>query len=474
MRILLIMPDANMHKLRIGGRVRSSREAPLTLTTLAALTAGQPDVHYQLVDESVDAVPLDASADLVGISVMTGTARRAYALADHFKRRGLPVVLGGPHATLLPQEAGRFADSLVVGPAEDIWPRLLEDFRQGKLKPEYRDPREPGEYCPGIPTPRWELQRKSGYMVPYTVHATRGCVHQCDFCSVPGVWRRFQRRPVAEVIRDVQAIPEGQRFALNDVSPFDDIEYAKELLRALAPLKRRWGGLATTRIADDPELFDLLVRSGCRFLLIGFESVNQRTLDRIGKGFNRQTDYHALMRKLHEARIIVQGCFVFGFDEDHPDVFSRTVDWVQGLKVDIPRYSIYTPYPGTRLFRRLQAEGRMLSYDWGDYDTMHVVFRPKNMSPVELYEGFRWAYKETFKIRNIWRRTLSSGWNLPIAFVGNLTYRMFVKRLYRSKAFEMPLPEAAQSLYSTGLPNLPEVSERSLSMGSASAPPLNR
>ncbi len=437
-KVLLIMPDANMHKLIVGSFVRSFREAPLSLTTLAALTPDDPDVEYRLVDESVDPVPLDYPADLVGISVITGTARRAYALADHFRGRGFPVVLGGVHVTAMPEEARQYADCVVIGMAEQIWPRLISDFRAGSLQPTYREEEPTGGFAEGLPTPRWDLLRRSGYMSPYTVQFTRGCTHACDFCMVPVIWKRFQRRPVGDIIRDIKAVP-GKRFAVSDVSPFEDEEWAKELLTAMIPLKKKWGALATTRITDDPELFDLLVRAGCSFLLIGFESVEQQALTDIAKGFNRALDYEALMRRLHEARIVVQGTFVFGFDHDTPDVFARTVDRIHELKIDIPRYSIYTPYPGTRLFQRLEEEGRILSYDWGDYDTMRVVFRPSRMSPVELYEGFRWAYRETFRISRILKRTMASGRNAPITFVGNLAYRVFVKRLYRQKGFEMPV-----------------------------------
>jgi radical SAM superfamily enzyme YgiQ (UPF0313 family) len=438
MRVLLIMPDANMHKFWIFGRLKSAREAPLTLTTLAAIGGADPDIDFRLVDESVDAVPLDYPADLVGISVMTGTARRAYALAGHFRSRGIPVVLGGVHVGLLPEEAARYADAIVIGMAERTWPRVLADFKDGRMAAVYRQEAEEGKYARGIPTPRYDLQRNSGYMVPYAVQATRGCVHICDFCTVPVVYERFQRRPVGDVIANVRAVP-GRRFVINDVSPFDDVEYAKELFRALAPLKKKWGGLATSAIASDPELFDLMVRSGCQFLLIGFESIDPRALGDVGKGFNRPERYDELMRRLHEARIVVQGTFVFGFDADDAGVFAATVDAVQRLKIDIPRYSIYTPYPRTALFHRLQEEGRILSYDWSDYDTMHVVFQPKNMSPVELYEGFRWAYRETFRFKNILRRATANGMRLPIVLAGNLTYRSFVRRIHSSTGFEQPL-----------------------------------
>jgi radical SAM superfamily enzyme YgiQ (UPF0313 family) len=442
--ILLIMPDANMHKLILGSHVRSFREAPISLSTLAALTRDDSNISYQLVDESVDQIPLNATPDLVGISVLTGTARRAYALADHFRGRGIPVVLGGIHVSLMPEEAARYADSIVVGMAETSWPRLLEDFRSGQLHERYDEEAHPEPWARGVPTPRWDLHRLSGYMVPYTVQATRGCKHACDFCTVPAVWRRFQRRPIEDVIRDIRQVPKRRRFVISDVSPFDDVEYAKELLTAMIPLNKKWGGLATTKIGRDQELMELIGRSGCTFLLIGFESVDQQNLDQIHKGFNNQDDYVELIGHLHKLNIIVQGCFVFGFDHDTPDVFANTVEQVQQLKIDIPRYSIYTPYPGTKLFQRLAEEGRMLSYDWADYDTMHVVFRPKNLSPVELYEGFRWAYKETFKVKSIFERTLAGGRLFPITFFGNLAYRIFVKRLFSRKGFEMPLAAPTQ------------------------------
>lgn len=430
-----------MHKLYYGKNVRSCREAPISLTTLAALTINDKDIEYTLIDESVDPVPLDYPADLVGISVLTGTARRAYALADHFRGRGIPVVLGGVHVSICPDEARYFADTIVKGMAETTWPKLLADFKAGRLKPVYEDTTKPERYVTGVPTPRWDLLRKSGYMIPHVVQFTRGCVHSCDFCTVPAVWKRFQRRPIGDIVRDIKAVP-GKRFGVSDVSPFDDVEYAKELLKAIIPLKKKWGGLATTRITEDPELFDLLVKAGCNYLLIGFESVEQSSLKNIYKGFNKSNDYKELMRTLNKAGIIVQGCFVFGFDEDTKEIFQHTVNRVQELKIDIPRYSIYTPYPGTRLFQRLEREGRILSYDWADYDTMHVVHRPALMSPAELFEGFKMAYKNTFTFKNILARTMSSGTNFPIAFVGNLTYRLFVKRLFRGRDFEMPLPSA--------------------------------
>lgn len=437
MRVLLILPDGHINKIRIGPFVRSMREAPLTLTTLAALAPKDLKIDFKLIDESIESVPLDDEIDLVGISVLTGTAPRAYAIARHFRLRNISVVLGGVHVTVIPEEAARHADSIVVGSAEITWPRLLKDFSRGQLKKIYKDNSILSEWIENIPTPRRDLQHSSGYMIPSTVMATRGCQHACEFCTVPRVWNGNAKRPIGDVIQDIRSI-NGRLLAFNDVNLVDDVGYAKALFEAMIPLRRRWGALATVQVANDPDLLELMARSGCRYLLIGFESISQPALREIGKGFNREEDYKVLIETLHSYGITVQGTFMFGFDHDDASIFGETVQRVIDLKVDIPRYSILTPYPGTKLYTRLMAEKRLLSFNWGDYDTMHVVFQPANMSPDQLYRGFKWAYRETFKIHRIVRRTLSMGFAGPINFIGNLTYKRFVKRLYNDARYAKP------------------------------------
>lgn len=431
------MPDAKMHKLKIGSYICSFREAPLTLTTLAALTPDGFDIR--IVDGSIEPIPLDYPANLVGISVLTGTAVRAYEISMHFRKRGIPVVLGGVHTTIMMEEARQHADAVVIGLAERTWPKLLHDFQEGKMKDIYTDNDWPeGDILPNVPAPRIDLLRRSRYVVPSTVQATRGCRHRCDFCSVSAVWPRYYKRPIEDVIRDIKRLP-GTRVAFNDVSLVDDVDYSKELFKAMIPLKKKWGGLATTLVVRDAELLDLMQKSGCVYLLLGLESSNQKILRDIHKGFNKEDDYEELMRNLHERGISVQGCFVFGFDEDNKLVFEETVQRVSDLHIDIPRYSIYTPYPGTALFQKMQSENRILSYNWDNYDTMHVVFEPAKMSPEELYEGFKWAYRETFKLSNILNRTIFQNKTSPlINFVGNLAYRIFVKRLYSERRFMFP------------------------------------
>ena len=428
MKVLLLMPGGQPHRLRVGPWARSFREAPLTLTTLAALVPTELKALLRLVDASVEPVPLKERFDLVAISCMTGTSARAYALADHFRARGATVVLGGVHVTLRPEEARQHADAIVRGFAEQTWPQLLRDFAAGQLRPEYFGQ---STDLAGLPDPRRDLQHAWAYMVPNTVFATRGCRSACDFCSVPAAGFGWHTRPVPDVIDEIRRLP-GRRFAFNDVSLNEDPDYSRELFTALTPLKKSWGGLATTRIADDEELLDLMAASGCQFLLLGFESVGQGNLDGMGKRFNQAGSYSRVADALHRRGIIIQGCFIFGLDEDTPDVFAETVAAVNDLRIDIPRYALYTPYPGTRAFERLKKEGRLLHEHWEHYDTQHVVIRPTQMTPEELDAGFIRAYRDTFSLASIWRRT-SGARHAAIAFVGNLAYRRYVHRLERDR-----------------------------------------
>lgn len=435
-KILLIMPDAHMHKLIIGKFKKSFREVPLSLTTLAALVPAEYEV--KAVDESIDEIPYDYEADLVGISLLTGTSLRGYQIAAKFRKKGIPVVLGGVHVAIMPDEALKNADSIVIGMAEKTWPKLLKDFANKKMEKVYQDEDGSSLILENVPMPRIDLIRRSGYFIPDTAHATRGCAHRCDFCSASAVWKKYYKRPIADVIRDIRQLP-GKHIALNDVSLADDREYAKELFTAMIPLKKIWGGLATASVADDDELLELFRQSGCHFLLIGFESSNQETLNGINKNFNKGSGYATAMQKFHDKGISIQGCFVFGFDSDDKSVFEATVERVNELGIDIPRYSIYTPYPGTPLFERMNNENRIISRHWSDYDTMHVVFQPRLMTVDELYAGFKRAYRETFKTGSIFKRTVFSGKNSSaINFFGNLAYKIFVHRLYHGTRFMKP------------------------------------
>ena len=425
MKILLIMPDARIHRLQMGLHRVSFREAPLTLTTLAALVPPELNAEVRIVDESLDTVPFAEHFDLVGISCLTGTASRAYELSRYFMAKGSTVVLGGVHVSLLPEEARRFAHSIVIGFAENTWPRLLRDFANRILQPVYEE-RSPS--LVGLPQPHRHLQKRFGYLNPNTVFATRGCKRSCDFCAVSAVPFGWHTRPVQDVIDEIRHF-KGKRFAFNDVSLLEDREYAKELFTALIPLRKVWGGLCTADVGQDPAMLDLMRRSGCVYLLIGFESVSHQALYSIRKGFNQPDGYRALMRAIHARDIIIQGCFIFGFDQDEKDVFSRTLEAVDDLKIDIPRYAVYTPYPRTKAFIRLKAEGRILHENWKYYDTQHVVFRPARMTPEELDRGFKWAYRKTFRTKSILKRISESRASFPVKLAGNLAYKFYIRRL---------------------------------------------
>jgi radical SAM superfamily enzyme YgiQ (UPF0313 family) len=425
-RILLVLPDGRINKLKIGPLDISFREAPLTATTLAALVPRELDAKVVIVDRSVgQPVPYRRPFDLVGISIMTGTSSDGYEIADRFRALGVPVVLGGVHATLLPEEAAAHADVVVRGFAERSWPRLLRDFAAGHLQRRYCDG---GADLEGLPDPRRDLQKPLGYLIPNTVLITRGCRGRCDFCSVPAANFGFTKRPVGEVIEEIRRL-RGARFAVSDVHVTQDVEYARELFEALIPLKKKWGALVSPRVVDEPGLLELMKRSGCSYLLLGFESVNSATLRRVGKSFDQAERYTAVVERLHELGITIQGCFIFGFDEDEPSVFAHTLEWINEVRVDIPRFALYTPYPNTRLFRRLRGEGRILHTNWKYYDTQHVVIRPLGMSPVQLESGFQWVWRECFRLLPSLRRSLGSGWNMPITFLGNLAYQLYIRRL---------------------------------------------
>ncbi len=427
LRITLISPRGPLYRHRGGIWKRSMRYAPLTLTTLASLVPPEISSDVQIVDEGIGDIDTAAiDADLVGISVITGTAPRAYQISADLRRRGIPVVLGGVHPTLLPAEAMRHADTTVVGYAEESWPQLLRDFAGGSMKPRYDQ--SPNLKLVNLPFPLRRLYDARMFKIADTIEATRGCIYQCEFCVVPAAWGPQIQKPVCDVVADIRQMG-SRRIVFLDLNLISDADYARELFTALIPLKIRWGGLATTTIAWQDELLDLAARSGCRGLLLGFESANQETLKEVKKAFNMRRDYREVMRRLHARGIAVMGCFVFGLDSQTQESFDETVDLVMESKMDLPRYAIATPFPATAFYKRLKAEGRITTEDWSLYDGQHVVFQPKNMTADELLFGTRRAWKETYRLSSIAKRLSASRTQLPLAFSANLGYRFYAYHL---------------------------------------------
>jgi radical SAM superfamily enzyme YgiQ (UPF0313 family) len=449
LKIALISPKGPLYRHRGGIWKKSLRYQPLTLTTLAALIPPELPVELDLLDEGISDVPLDLKADLVGLTVITGTALRAYELADYFRRRGITVVLGGPHVTLIPEDAAPHADAVVVGYAEDSWPRLLRDFVSGELRLSYHQ--KPGLDLASRPFARRELLPGHQYLTNNVFEATRGCIHNCDFCVVPTAWgRKPLQKPVADVIADIRQHG-ARKLIFVDLNLIADREYARQLFVALTPLRVHWYGLATVLLADDAELLDLAARSGCKGLLMGLESISPQNLRQSHKGFNSPEKYFQVVSRLHERGISLQGCFVFGLDHDEPDVFLRTAEFAVQARIDLPRFAVVTPFPNTVLYKRLEAEGRILTKNWEKYDGQHVVFRPARMSVAELQQGTETAWKHAYSLRSITRRIAHSPAPWPVKLGTNLGYRFYANHLSRFYNCDWIIGRAAVSAASPGV-----------------------
>jgi radical SAM superfamily enzyme YgiQ (UPF0313 family) len=429
LKIILVSPKGPLYRHRGGIWKKSLRYQPLTLTTLAALIPPEIPVDLQLIDEGIADVPLDLDVDLVGLTVLTGTAMRAYELADHFRQRGIKVVLGGPHVTLIPDDAQPHADAVVVGYAEDSWPQLVRDFANGQLQSRYNQ--APGLDLADRPFPRRDLLPSHRFLTNNVFEATRGCVHSCDFCVVPAAWgRKPYQKPVDNVVADIRQHG-ARKLIFVDLNLIADRGYALRLFAALIPLKLQWYGLATVLLADDAELLELAARSGCRGLLMGLESISPQNLRESRKGFNSPEKFVRVVERLHEHGIALQGCFVFGLDHDEPDVFFKTAEFAVQAKIDLPRFAVVTPFPNTALYKRLLAEGRILTKNWELYDGQHVVFRPAMMNVQELQQGIEVAWKHAYSFHSIARRICHSPAPWPVKLGTNLGYRFYAHNLSR-------------------------------------------
>lgn len=426
MKIALMAPAGAMHRYN-GSFSKALHYAPLTLTTLAALVPPELNADVTIYDETVEFLPHTPDAKLIGMTVITGTSQRSYRWADYYRSLGIPVVLGGPHVSLLPQEAKEHADAVVIGYAEQSWPQLLRDFKNSSLRPYYYP--GSGFSLDGRPKPRRDLLQTERYITTNSVETSRGCVHACRFCVTPAMTgQNLVTRPVHEVIAEVEEL-HGREMVFVDVNLIANPKHAKELFRELIPLKKKWFGLVTVNIGRNQELFDLMVKSGCKGLLIGFETFSSPSLKSIDKGFNRVEEYEQLVQRLHDAGIIINGTFVLGTDGDDPSVFTRTHDMIQRLKIDLPRFSVMTPFPGTPLYKTLESEGRIIDDNWANYDVEHCVIRPKHMTPADLERGLEWTWKQTYRLRSIWERIGDFNSRLALNAPVNLGYRRYARRL---------------------------------------------
>lgn len=426
MRILLILPRDTTYR-QDGFFRRSLSYAPLTLTTLAALVPPELNAQITVADEGVQAPVVPGPGyDVVGITCVTAAAPRAYALAEAFRARGARVALGGAHPSLNPEEARAHATAVVTGPAEEAWPALLREWAAGReAAPVWRGTLQAAG---SAPVPRRDLEARRAYLPIPTVLATRGCCNRCTFCTIGHLWQgQACPRPVGEVVEEIRAL-RARRILFLDPNLVADEACARELFEALIPLRCRWGGLATVDLVERPGLLDLAARSGCVGILVGFESTDGDSLRACGKPVRDAARYREAIRRLHERDIGVLGCFVFGFDPDDETVFARTLQFIDDTQLDLPRFSVLTPFPGTTLFERLQAEGRILSRDWSLYDTEHVVFQPARMSPAALQQGLFRAWQAAYALPRVARRIARAGRQWPLAAASNFGFRHFAAR----------------------------------------------
>jgi radical SAM superfamily enzyme YgiQ (UPF0313 family) len=375
----------------------------LALTSIAGATP--PDWEVTYWDENLlqGPPPWEPFPQIVGITVHLTFADRAYALARWYRERGAKVVLGGLHVLSCPEEVAPHADALVLGEGVQVWPDILRDIEAGTLRKVYQ-----GSYRRPYredPPPHRDLLPRRGFLTTTSLIATRGCHNRCDFCylATDGLAMPYQVRDVAQVVAEFR--DDGQPYGVFiDNNLGSRPKYLRELCHALRPLGVIWSAAVTIDVTDDPTLVRAMALAGCTGVFVGFESLSGANLADSGKKTPSPEDYARRVAILHAHGIQVNGSFVLSFDHDRPDVFARTVEWIEAARLECATFYILTPYPGTPLFRRMESEGRLLHKDWRLYATAHVVFRPRQMTPEELAEGYAWCYRRLFSHGSIWRR----------------------------------------------------------------------
>jgi radical SAM superfamily enzyme YgiQ (UPF0313 family) len=404
MKVKMILPALTEATSPLFRPVKYSLFPPLGLATLAAYLNEDDDVTIQ--DEHVERLRLDDTPDLVVIQVYITSARRAYEIADLYRKRGAHVCLGGLHVTSLPDEAARHADTIFLGPGEDTWPQFLSDFGTGTPQAVYRSA---VRTLAGLPPIRRDLIKRHLYLVPNSIVVSRGCPHQCDFCYVKsffGQGRHFYTQTVDAALAEIDRLPGRHVYFLDD-HLFGNPRFASALFDGMRGMGKLWQAAGTVESVLSPRLVEKAAAAGLRSLFVGFETLDSENLRDQNKPHNLGRDYAAAIRRLHDNGVMINGSFVFGMDGDDESVFGRTVDWAVSQGIETATFHIMTPYPGTALFQRIDEQHRILHRDWDLYDTRHTVFRPLKMSAEVLEAGYWRAYRDFYRWNAIFRGALS-------------------------------------------------------------------
>jgi radical SAM superfamily enzyme YgiQ (UPF0313 family) len=400
MNILLIAPASGKWRYVGKSKLFNGKTFRFSLLSLLSISAETPEEHtIRIIDEQHENIPWNESFDLVGITCMTALAPRAYEIADHFRQKGIPVILGGMHPSFLPQEALLHANAVVIGEAEGVWKQVLIDVHQKTLKKIYRSSEL--QNIDRLKLPPYRLLKMGRYST-YAVQATRGCSNRCAFCSVTAFHRNCQRyRPVEEVIREISQIP-TPFFIFVDDNLISDREYALQLFSQLKPLQKKWVTQASLDMTNDPEFIQQAADAGCVGVFIGLETFSNTNLNGVNKTCHKVQQYRQAIQLLHSKGIGVEAGIVFGFENDDDTVFERTLSLLNELEIDAVQVSIMTPMPGTPLYDSMKDQ--ILDHHWDHYDFHHVIFKPKRMSVESLQAGHDWVTHQFYKPTRMLKR----------------------------------------------------------------------
>lgn len=422
MQIKLISPRMSLRPM--DSEFKRLMAPSLALLVLGSLTPKEYSIVLE--DENAGRINFNDNPDLVGITVNVDSAPNAYKIASAYRKKGVPVILGGIHVSANPAEAALYADAICIGEAEHLWDTILKDAVCGHLKKQY--------YYDGVtdvsktPVPCWELVKKSNYLYTNVMCTSRGCPFKCEFCynSCKYVQGGYRNRPIDTILKEIELMGTKQVMFIDD-NFIGNIDRTKKLLSAIEPLNLTWHAAVSANIHKHPELLDQMERTGCRSLFIGFESINTNSLKSANKHQNKIEEYDELIESIHCRGIMINASMVFGLDHDSPSVFDDTLNWLVKNKVETVTSHILTPYPGTQIYRRMDEAGRIFDKQWDHYNTAHVVFEPKYMTKEQLYDGYIDFYKRFYSFENIIKRMPKSKRVRMPYLLFNFGYRKFGK-----------------------------------------------